>query len=174
MKKTILALLILFSTLNARGVIERQGDFIMYSLPISAILTTLLLKDYEGSKQFLKSFALSETSTYLLKRIVREHRPKPHQASPYSFPSGHTSASFVSAAFIHKRYGLEYAIVPYMLATYVAYSRVHAKKHFVHDVVAGAALGIASSWFFTTKYQKVKVMPYSDGDKIGVNVSYKW
>lgn len=44
-------------------------------------------------------------------------------------PSGHTSAAFQGDAFIHKRYGFDYAIVPYMGAIFTGYSRVHANKN---------------------------------------------
>jgi len=136
--------------------------------------STIVLKDTEGSKEFLKAFATTTVATYLLKRVVRERRPKPYNKSTTSFPSGHTSSAFTSAAFIHKRYGLKYAVVPYILATYVAYSRVQAKKHFVHDVIAGAVLGIASSWYFTTKYKNLTITPWSDSQKVGVDFSYRY
>jgi len=63
--------------------------------------------------------------------------------SNQSFPSGHTSAVFQGAAFIHKRYGLKQAAAAYIGATFVGYSRVESDKHFTEDVIAGAALGIA-------------------------------
>jgi len=174
-KKVILALIsfLFFTTaIEARGTTEKEGDFLMVALPISALLTTIILKDKEGSIEFIESFSVSEVSTYALKRIIKEHRPKPYQSSPYSFPSGHTSASFVSAAFIHKRYGFKYAIVPYMLASYVAYSRVNARKHFIHDVIAGAILGIVSSWSFTKKYNNFTINPYANGEKYGIGFKY--
>ena len=172
MKKILLILPFIFNIAYTKDNTEKAGDFFMYALPITAFGTTIVLKDTKGSKEFLKAFATTSVSTYILKRVVGERRPI--GTSTTSFPSGHTSSAFTSAAFIHKRYGLKYAIIPYAIATFVAYSRVHAKKHFVHDVIAGAALGVASSWYFTTKYKNLTIAPYSDSKKVGIDISYRY
>jgi len=41
-------------------------------------------------------------------------------------------------------------------------------------VVAGAVLGIASSWYFVTPYKNLKINPVVDADYKGVQLSYKW
>src|SRR5689334_17669590 len=64
------------------------------------------------------------------------------------------SISFASAEFLRKRYGWEYGIPAYALASFVAYSRVESNAHFPHDVIAGAAIGIGSSFLFTHPYKK--------------------
>ena len=71
-----------------------------------------------------------------------------------SFPSGHTSTTFQSASFIHKRYGFKYSIPAYALAGFTAFSRINADKHDGWDILAGAVIGIGSSYLFTTEYQK--------------------
>ena len=54
-------------------------------------------------------------------------------------------------------------------------SRVEAKKHYVHDVLAGAALGSVTSFYFTEPYGKgVTVLPVADGDYYGVVVDKNW
>ena len=170
--RVLIFILIAINLVQAKGKIEKSGDILMFALPITTFATTIILKDKEGSKEFLKSFALTSASTYLLKRVVREKRPI--GSSRMSFPSGHTSSAFASAAFIHKRYGLKYAILPYTIATFIAYSRVQAKKHYIHDVIAGAALGIASSFYFTKRYKNIKITPWIDGKKAGININYKY
>ena len=87
----------------------------------------------------------------MLKHTVRRERPDGSDTN--SFPSGHTSASFQGASFIHFRYGLKYAIIPYLGAAFVGYSRVQADKHYVSDVLAGAAIGAGFAWFFTKPYK---------------------
>lgn len=83
--------------------------------------------------------------------------------------------AFTGASFIHKRYGLKYAIPAYVAATYVGYSRVHVKAHYTKDVLAGAALGAASSFYFTKPYKGVSVEPtaYRDGG-LGLSLSKTW
>jgi hypothetical protein len=60
-----------------------------------------------------------------LKSIIDEKRPN---GGIHSFPSRHASMAFVSAEFMRKRYGRNYGIPTYALASFVAYSRVEAKK----------------------------------------------
>ena len=67
-----------------------------------------------------------------------------------SFPSGHTSAAFSGATFIHKRYGFNKACPIYIVASFVGYSRVYAEKHYWEDVLAGAILAGINTWIFTS------------------------
>lgn len=60
--------------------------------------------------------------------------------SDFSFPSGHTSASFAAAVAIfacNKKWGIE-AIV---LAAVIAFTRLYLYVHFPTDVIAGIFLG---------------------------------
>jgi membrane-associated phospholipid phosphatase len=61
-----------------------------------------------------------------------------------SFPSGHASATFATAAVLHRHYGFMAAAPAYALATFVAGSRVQERHHFLSDVVFGAGIGIVS------------------------------
>ena len=130
--------------------IESTGDVLQYVLPVTAAGLTLVYADTQGALQFGKSFALTLGVTYLLKYTVDERRPN---GGSQSFPSGHTSASFSAAEFMRKRYGWEYGVPAYAAASFVAYSRVEANAHYTHDVLAGAAIGILSSYFFTQPYE---------------------
>ena len=59
-----------------------------------------------------------------------------------AFPSGHSSMTFASATVLHRHLGWKAAVPTYAIATYVAVSRLHENRHFLSDVVAGAALGL--------------------------------
>ena len=71
------------------------------------------------------------------------HRTRPN-GSKHSFPSGHTSATFATAAIIQQHYGWKVATPFYALGGYVSVSRMVDHQHFASDVIFGAALGIVS------------------------------
>lgn len=123
---------------------------IQIAIPAIAYGSTFYLDDTEGRQQFYQSFATNLLITHGLKHTIDKKRPN---GGDHAFPSGHTSAAFQGAGFIHKRYGLKYAVPAYVGATFVGYSRIEAKKHDVADVLAGATLGVLSSMYFTKTYQ---------------------
>ena len=134
----------------AKSDIETAGDIIAVTIPAIAYGSTYYMDDPEGRQQFYRSFATNAVATYGLKKAIDKDRPD--HSDDDSFPSGHTSIAFQGASFIHKRYGLEYSIPAYVSATFVGYSRIEADKHHTSDVLAGAALGVASSMFLTKSY----------------------
>ena len=48
---------------------------------------------------------------------------------------------------------MEYGVPAYAAASFVAYSRVESREHYPRDVVAGAGIGILSSYIFTKPYK---------------------
>jgi len=132
--------------------IESAGDVLLFTLPVTALTSSLIAKDYKGTWQFAKGFALNQAVTTGLKYATDKKRP--FNNGDRAFPSGHTSTTFQSAAFIQKRYGWKYGIPAYALAGFTGYSRINAQKHDGWDVLAGAAIGIGSAYLFTTPYQK--------------------
>lgn len=90
----------------------------------------------------------------LLKPFVARRRPCdvntavrlliPHPEG-FSFPSGHTGASFAAAAalfFGEKRMG----IAALMVAALIGFTRIYLYVHYPTDVLAGALLGIMLGW----------------------------
>ncbi|MGY5352794.1 phosphatase PAP2 family protein [Wenyingzhuangia sp. IMCC45533] len=160
----LIASLTFYSKVNAQSAIERIGDYGLYSLPVIALGTTVLEKDFKGSKMFAKSGAANLAITFGLKALIEKERPNGENLK--SFPSAHTSITFQSAAFIQRRYGWKYAVPMYIMAGYTGFSRVHVKKHFIEDVLAGASIGVLSSYLFTRK-RKVKRDTYFSFGKKG-------
>ncbi|OED45098.1 hypothetical protein ACH42_05700 [Endozoicomonas sp. (ex Bugula neritina AB1)] len=142
----------------------KAGDTLQILIPVLAFSSTFYVGDDEGRTQFYKSFASTVLLTHGGKRIFNKRRPD--DSDNKAFPSGHTSAAFQGAAFIHFRYGFRYAIPGYLAASFVGYSRVDARKHDYADVLAGAAVGIASSWFFTQPWMNPLLEPVK-----GVNLT---
>jgi membrane-associated phospholipid phosphatase len=173
--KKVLFLCLIVTTLNAKSeTIETSGDIIQILIPLGAYGTTYYLDDTDGRIQFYKSFSSTVLVTQILKYTVNEERPNGNNTQ--SFPSGHTSAAFQGASFIHYRYGLKKAILPYMMASFVAYSRVHNKEHYIHDVAAGAFIGAFSNYYFTTKYKDGTIKPiaylHNDINMYGLRVEF--
>jgi membrane-associated phospholipid phosphatase len=162
---------LLAETASASSSVETAGDVLQFVLPASAGVMTLSLRDWEGGLQFLESGALTMGVTYGLKNTVTETRPN---GGSQSFPSAHTSISFFAAEYWRKRYGWEYGVPAYALASFVAYSRVEAKAHYPHDVIAGAAIGIASSYIFTRPYKGWHVQAEAGEGYYGVRLSRAW
>tara|TARA_R110002050_G_scaffold76530_1_gene163507 strand:- start:1722 stop:2297 length:576 start_codon:yes stop_codon:yes gene_type:complete len=154
--------------------IETTGDVLLFTLPATALTTSLIIKDYEGTWQFAKSALLNQAVTIGLKYATGKSRP--NNNGERAFPSGHTSTTFQSAAFIQKRYGWKYGIPAYALAGFTGYSRINAQKHDGWDVLAGAVIGIGSSYLFTTPYQKehMELTFASDADSISIGFRYKF
>ena len=151
--------------------VETTGDILQYVLPATAAGMTLINKDGQGAWQFGGSAALAMGVTYGLKYTVDETRPS---GSSRSFPSAHTSISFSSAEFIRKRYGWEVGAPAYAAATFVAYSRVESREHYTHDVLAGAVIGIVSSYLLTTPFQGWEIRSVIDGKYFGVRIAGNW
>ena len=99
-------------------------------------------------------FAIAMSSG--IKYLVNRPRPfvthpteiiKRDEAGPYSFPSGHTNASFATATSLSLTYKKWYVSVPaYAYAGFVGYSRMRLGMHYPSDVIGGAVLGTACAW----------------------------
>ncbi|MCX2682086.1 phosphatase PAP2 family protein [Galbibacter sp. EGI 63066] len=138
------------------------GDVLLGAMPALALGSTFIWKDgQKGTYQFSKALAGTIALTYGLKLVINKERPNGENNN--SFPSGHTSVAFASAAFVQKRYGWEYGIPAYLLAGYVGYTRIEANKHDGVDVLAGAAIGVGMSYLFTQKYDGEKKLVISSG-----------
>jgi len=164
-----------FSNISAQNkTVKDDGDIILFILPVTTFATTFIIDDTEGRWQFTKALLLTAAVTYGLKYSVKKQRPD--MSNNNSFPSGHTSATFQSASFIHRRYGFKYSIPAYALAGFTAFSRIDAQKHDGWDVFVGAVIGIGSSYIFTTEYQKqhMELTFNSQEDNYLVGFTYKF
>ena len=95
----------------------------------------------------------------LLKIVVRRHRP-PDVGSAYAFrsfadhpfssrglgfPSSHAVVAFGAAEILSRMFPRA-RVVWYAAAVACAFSRLLAHAHYLSDVVAGAAIGVAAGW----------------------------
>lgn len=107
------------------------------------------------SVRLAEALVLSRLATGAFKTLIGRSRPETgegaHVARPFvedadhnqlSFPSGHTAQAFALATVIARTYDTPYVQVPvYGFAVSQAVQRIDSGKHWVSDVVAGAALG---------------------------------
>jgi len=91
----------------------------------------------------IRTLILSQTVTHGIKATVRRDRPT---GECCSFPSGHSSAAFATASVLERHLGYRGAWPTYVVASYVAASRLHDNRHFLSDVIFGSAIGISSGW----------------------------
>lgn len=78
--------------------------------------------------------------------------PNPHD---YSFPSGHTLASFEAAVmiFLHNK---KWGAISLVLALVIAFSRMYLFVHFPTDILGGMILGTVISLVVYYSYEKIK------------------
>lgn len=100
----------------------------------------------ERAVSAVSAVAVNMAFTEILKSSVHEMRPD--RSSDNSFPSRHTSWAFMaSTAISHELYDHSpwWCVGSQALASAVGLQRVMSERHFGSDVIAGAALGIAST-----------------------------
>jgi len=86
----------------------------------------------------LRAQITTQLITLGIKETVR--RDRPDHSGGFSFPSGHSSVTFASATVLQRHLGW-HAWPAYIVASYVAASRLHENRHFASDVIFGAAIG---------------------------------
>lgn len=91
--------------------------------------------------ELIRAQILAQAMTAGIKLSARRNRP---DGGEFSFPSGHTSVTFATATVIQRNFGWKAGIPAYAVASYVAASRVHVKRHFMSDVAFGAIIGVVA------------------------------
>lgn len=169
---TSVAILVAAPLKQARANSDTAADVLRVALPAAAFGMTQYLADDEGTTQFYYSFASTVAATYALKTAV--HKKRPDGSDNDAFPSGHTSMAFQGAAFLQQRYGWQYGAPAYALATYVGYSRVKNDHHDTADVLTGALIGMAASYYFAEPFYGVQVTPTAGLNGLGLHFSKRW
>ena len=115
--------------------------------------------------------------TYGIKYVVGRERPD--KSNKRSFPSGHTSNSFLTATVAQEIYGSTVGVPAYLMATLSGLSRIQDNKHYLSDVIFGATLGIAVGKGFGHVYHQnrklvqIRVIPLQQSISISVPLGLK-
>ncbi|MBQ6110032.1 MAG: phosphatase PAP2 family protein [Alphaproteobacteria bacterium] len=154
----------------AISALEELGNYTQVMVPTYAFGMAISENDFESVRQFIYSFGSMELTVFGLKSAIKE--PRPDKSDKNSFPSGHTASAVSGAAFIHKRYGIKRAIIPYMMAGFTGYTRIRAEKHHFHDVVAGAAISGLFTWMFVSRYDGMQVSASPEAIKMDFKTEF--
>jgi undecaprenyl-diphosphatase len=132
--------------------ISSSADGHLYLL-INALF--VVFEQWLALKVFALSFCIERSLYFFLKNKLKRNRPQ--QAIPgyqsviqasdqFSFPSGHTSAAFLTMGLLTYLYPV--LLIPLLLwAINVGISRVMLGVHFPSDTIAGALLGFTISQY---------------------------
>lgn len=149
-------------TLASLGEVAGHG-FMAYGLAGGTFMVGTLAGEPVAARvglRSLESLAIATGATALLKLALGRERPlwSPDDSDVFrpfelaldrsSFPSGHTAHMFALAGTVSRELAGEAGWVPYVaypVAGLVGTSRVVGQKHWVTDVVSGAAVGVLSS-----------------------------
>jgi membrane-associated phospholipid phosphatase len=162
------------SNLDAYAVTPAFAAGLVLAGTLSDFQLTTVIDDFIP---ILESTVIARFATRTLKLAVGRQRPDAHftgiatAEENVSFPSGHTSGAMsaaVSAAVVARMRG--YRSEPYLwiggtlLAATAGYLRIAADRHYLTDVLGGAAIGAGAG--LTVPYlmkRDVSVVPTRDG-----------
>jgi membrane-associated phospholipid phosphatase len=151
--------------------------------------------------RFHQALYCTKVVTRLAKRNI--HRYRPDRSDTQSFFSGHTSTVFATSTFFYlevndfidaqaRRHDQRLPLlspcgwkilsagVLYGWAGYVGFSRIYDKKHYLSDVLAGAASGTLVSYLFYPRGEKdtqstkiqMGIQPMDGGAVLGLNFEF--
>jgi len=135
----------------------------------------------KSKHNFKERFLISATSHvamlamgYGLKFVLKEQRPD--LSDNHSFPSGHVALAFTGAELLRSEYGTAYGIAGYAVATSVAFLRLYNNKHWLHDVIMGAGIGILSArignWLLPFERKLFKINKKSSSTSTVATIPY--
>ena len=164
----------------------KPGKYIgSFPVMFGASLTTYIVgrRRHVGWVQHLgmdliEATLLSEGITQGIKVAVRRDRPLHDDGtrnSGFSFPSGHASVTFAAATVFQQHFGWKAAVPTYLVASYVAMSRLRDERHFASDVMAGATEGIiigrSVTWHGRNYYASPMLGPTEAGVMVSIDTS---
>lgn len=123
----------------------------------------------------IEATLLAEGIVEATKVAVRRERPiradGTRQSGSFSFPSGHATITFAAATVLQQHLGYKAGVPTYVIASYVAASRLHDNRHFASDVVFGAATGVvigrSVTWHGRNFYASPMLLP----DGVGIEIA---
>lgn len=145
-------------------------DFLQY-LPSSVAFGLKLsgIRGYSSWKEWTLSNVFGGMTLFSLVNGVKYGvgKLRPDNSSSNSFPSGHTAMAFYGATLLHKEYGSSLSpwisIGGYAAAIGTAMGRILNNRHWISDVLSGAAIGIFSAELGYYLNHVIFSKPHNDG-----------
>lgn len=134
------------------------------------------LSHHEGlenlGRDLVRAQVVTQSLTLGVKLLVQRERPD--GSNQMSFPSGHASGAFASATVIERHYGWKAGVPAYAIAGYIATSRLNEGKHYLSDVVFGAAVGILAGRTVTLELARARFAVSPVLPPRGVGIQLTW
>ena len=123
-------------------------DYIQY-LATPTFLTLGFVPGVQARHNFRDRLLLGATSYALMGAMVNATKYtvkslRPDASARNSFPSGHTATAVMGAELVRSEYGNWAGLGAYAVAATVGVLRMYNNRHWVNDVLGGAACGFAS------------------------------
>ncbi len=128
----------------------KYDDYMQYAP--AGVMVLMKACTYESRSSWGRMLTSDAFSTAIMAAAVNGlkytvQRPRPDGSRNNSFPSGHTATSFMTATMLHKEYGWRnpwFSIGAYTVASASSVSRILNNKHWMTDLIGGAAIGIGA------------------------------
>ena len=120
---------------------RRWGAALAAALCLDAIICNILLKPMVCR---IRPCDVNQTIQLLIAR-----------PADYSFPSGHTAASFAAVAALYFAGAKKWWKITLPLAILMAFSRMYLYVHYPTDVLGGLIIGLLCGWIADMIIQKV-------------------
>jgi undecaprenyl-diphosphatase len=123
-----------------------------FGVVLFIILSWIITRQRRALRALVLLYAIQTAVIYSLKYLVHRERPflflemasklsnGPGEILDPSFPSAHAAFSFMMATLLARRFP-RYRIIFFVIAVFIAWSRVYLCVHYPTDVVVGALLG---------------------------------
>ena len=138
--------------LPAARALSHFGEHSLGWLAVSALGALLDPRRRRGWITAGSAALIAHAGAVVIKRVVR--RPRPHHPaiavnvdtpSSLSFPSAHAASTAAAAILLGRAAGLRTGLLPTLLVTPMALSRLVLGVHYPSDVAAGALVGAAAA-----------------------------
>jgi len=168
---------------EATGIYSRKVQKALDAIAIGGTLGVALWEGTESAAgrtawRTLDSMAISGVTTEVMKNVFQRPRPSQssdpdlwRQGSGYkSFPSGETAlmAAFVTPIIIDYREEAPAVWALAVLPVYMGKARMASQAHWLSDVLAGAAVGVAAGCVATERDTPLLLELTKDGAFIGI------
>ncbi len=142
---------------------RRTSDWLLRSFMVASVFAPPMgnlesaPNSWNGSLVGFEALAATQLITGLTKHAIRRQRPEEAGGETYaSFFSGHSATSFAGATML-TIYAQEYdwggstgqwaiPVAAYSAATLTGYLRIAGRRHWLTDVLVGAAVGTGTAW----------------------------